>query len=252
MLHFVFTAPSGHAARPALRTQSSRSLCMCAQAQGASSSATGGATSPDGSAARADAVTAGTASALSPRIMELIKQQIAQPIYNTEACGAFAEQAEKEKRFLSLSELAQVRNKNPPGNAEMAAFLEERVDAIVQAARERMLETFPGIDQPGGGLFPAFRAKACWRDFVEFVRVVTYSVALGLEDDFLDPVGLSIMEKLYEEFEVPLDAMVFGVCSLRDVSAEMAKERGFDETEWDLWVKPAFGRLIIALESYIK
>ncbi len=33
-----------------------------------------------------------------------------------------------------------------------------------------VLGRFPGITEPGGGLYPAARSDACWRDFCAFLQ----------------------------------------------------------------------------------
>jgi allophycocyanin-B len=70
---------------------------------------------------------------------------------------------------------------------------------------------------PGGGLYPAERAEACWRDFWHFLRCVSYGIAGG-RSDYLSDVGLAYMQQLYRELNVPLAAMVVGVTGLKSAS----------------------------------
>ena len=62
----------------------------------------------------------------------------------------------------------------------------------------------------GGGLYPSVRADACWRDFWHFLRCITYAIA-GQRADYLSESGLEYMNLLYQELQVPLDAMVVGL-----------------------------------------
>ncbi len=39
-----------------------------------------------------------------------------------------------------------------------------------------MLERFPAITEPGGGLYPPVRSEACWRDFCAFLQVLALSL----------------------------------------------------------------------------
>jgi hypothetical protein len=103
-------------------------------------------------------------------------------------------------------------------------FRDQAAD-IVDEAREQVLETFPELTQPGGGLYPAARAEACWRDFWHFLRCISYGIA-GNHPDYLSQVGLHHMEQLYQELRVPLKAMTLGLegvkaASLRRVAPEM-------------------------------
>ena len=46
------------------------------------------------------------------------------------------------------------------------------------AAKAAVLQQFPGITAPGGGLYPAARSEACWRDFCAFLQVYEGAVVV--------------------------------------------------------------------------
>jgi hypothetical protein len=95
--------------------------------------------------------------------------------------------------------------------------LRDRAKAIVDEARAGVLDQYPEITQPGGGLYPAERADACWRDFWHFLRCITYGIA-GQRTDYTNAEGLGYMELLYQELKVPLPAMVSGLEGIKTVS----------------------------------
>jgi len=96
-------------------------------------------------------------------------------------------------------------------------LLRDRVNAIVDEARAEVLQVFPNITQEGGGLYPPERANACWRDFWHFLRCITYGIA-GQRTDYLSVEGLQYMNLLYQELQVPLDAMVVGLEGIKAAS----------------------------------
>ncbi|EKX40077.1 hypothetical protein GUITHDRAFT_75898, partial [Guillardia theta CCMP2712] len=96
---------------------------------------------------------------------------------------------------------------------------------LAGAARQKVYDKFPGITEPGGGLYPPIRAEACWRDFSTFLKLVSYGTLAG-NPNIADDEGSEIMGKLYREMKVPLDAMEEGVKGLRDASLEHVRTRG--------------------------
>jgi allophycocyanin-B len=111
-------------------------------------------------------------------------------------------------RFLTDDECARL---GPGGRA--ARILRESCDDIVRAARREVTQAHLGIDNPGGDLYPAFRAEACWRDLQNFVRVASYGCVCisGAKAKYLNPEGCAILNSLYNELEVPRRAMLTGI-----------------------------------------
>ena len=120
----------------------------------------------------------------------------------------FAE-ADEQRRQLLPSELDQLRG-NPRSAARLVATLQPEAEVLVARARSQLLDEKPELIQPGGGLYPPFRAAACWRDLWQFLRCVLYGAASGIVD-FTSPRGVQAMELLYQELHVPLGAMVRGL-----------------------------------------
>ncbi|MBW4616321.1 MAG: phycobilisome protein [Desmonostoc vinosum HA7617-LM4] len=127
--------------------------------------------------------------------------------------------ADDQGRYLTNEDFQQIQ-KLVPATVELipvAQMLRDRVSDIVNEARTEVLSTFPNITQPGGGLYPPERAEACWRDFWHFLRCITYGIA-GRHTDYTSTEGLHYMQLLYQELQVPLDAMVLGLEGIKTSS----------------------------------
>ena len=133
-----------------------------------------------------------------------------------------------------------------PNSSELipvARQLRDRVNDIVNEARAKVLDTFPNINQPGGGLYPAERADACWRDFWHFLRCITYGIA-GQHTDYTSTDGLHYMQLLYQELQVPLDAMVVGLEGIKAASLKQVVP------EQQASLVPYFDHLIEKLKQF--
>ena len=152
-----------------------------------------------------------------------------QNLFSVEAI-ALVQAADDEGRYLTDDDLqqfqAQVTASLPW--VDVAQQLRDQAPEIVDDARSTVLSSFPGITEPGGGLYPAMRAEACWRDFWHFLRCITYGIA-GAQVNYTSDQGLGYMRELYQELSVPLDAMVMGLegiktASLSRVTAEQRSQ----------------------------
>lgn len=170
---------------------------------------------------------------LSPRARQLVQQQLANPLFDQTLppphLSSLLSNLQSSNEYFSLSDTS-----SPQTPLLVAAdFIRQQSPPAISTARRAILRNFPGIDQPGGALYPEHRARACWRDLQEFARVVGYGVACG--KPVFSESGLETMRLLYEELSVPLDAMRYGVevmasdiaehCSDDDVRIEIG--RGF-------------------------
>jgi hypothetical protein len=126
----------------------------------------------------------------------------------------------------------------------ISKLLRDRVVEIVDEARADVLVEFPTITEPGGGLYPAMRAEACWRDFWHYLRPVTYAIAGG-QSQYTSAEGLKYMHLLYQELAVPLDAMAVGLDGLKAASL-----RRMEASQQDV-IAPYFDDLIVSLKSFI-
>jgi Phycobilisome protein len=153
--------------------------------------------------------------------------------------------ADDRREYLTDEELDKIAI-NLSSNVNLipiARLLRDAATEIVDDARDRVLATFPTITQPGGGLYPAARAEACWRDFWHFLRCVTYGIAGG-SVEYTSDTGLHYMNLLYQELQVPLDAMVLGLQKLK--TASLARV----EPELRPTLVPYFDRLIDKLQGF--
>ena len=153
--------------------------------------------------------------------------------------------ADDAQRYLTDEDLHQIQALSPDTSAfiPVAKFLRDHVAEIVDEAREKVLATYADIIQPGGGLYPPERATACWRDFWHFLRCITYGIA-GHCTKYTSPTGLSYMKLLYQELQVPLDAMVLGLESIKAASLKRC------ELNQQAALAPYFDHLIIQLASF--
>lgn len=123
--------------------------------------------------------------------------------------------ADRAGRFLDATDLLHLQQLR--FDAELIPVLKtlgEHAEAIVDAARLDLLSRFPSITEPGGGLYPPTRASACWRDLWHFLRCITYGIVIG-RSQYTSPQGFARLRQLYQKLDVPLDAMVVALESLK-------------------------------------
>ncbi|EDX83668.1 Phycobilisome protein [Synechococcus sp. PCC 7335] len=168
---------------------------------------------------------------------------------------AYFQTADDESRYLTDEELSKIDSLTNQSDlalravglsaTEVASTLRSQAPDIVDEARAVVLTTFPDILEPGGGLFPPQRAEACWRDFWQFLRCITYGIA-GQQHHYTSTAGLAAMEQLYEEVQVPLPAMVAGL-----IGVKRASLRRFP-IETYAALSPYFDHLIARLSTFVK
>jgi hypothetical protein len=191
-----------------------------------------------------------TKNPLSPEVLELIqKARIVsfatwQDSHPPEVLELL-QSADDRRLYLTDAELAQIARLTPErtDSLPVVAQLRDKVVEIVNEARSGVLATFPEILEPGGGLYPAERADACWRDFWHFLRCVTYGIA-GQRSDYLRPEGLHYLNLLYRELQVPLAAMVVGLEGIKDASLRRV------ENNQQQSLSHYFDALIIQLQQF--
>jgi hypothetical protein len=153
--------------------------------------------------------------------------------------------ADDRRVYLTDDELDRIQTQSPNTSKLIptAQLLRDLATEIVDEARAQVLTAFPTITQPGGGLYPSERAEACWRDFWHFLRCITYGIAGG-SVEYTSDVGLHNMDLLYQEMQVPLDAMVLGLQELKTASLARIEPN----LQQDL--APYFDRLIDKLQDF--
>ena len=126
---------------------------------------------------------------------------------------------------------------------EIVRLFRDQAEEIVTEARESLLKQYPHLTEPGGDLYPPERAKACWRDFWQFLRCITYGIATG-KIQFTDAEGLYYMNLLYQELQVPLEAMVSGLEALKQMSLKRL------QPEQQSLISPYFDHLISKFKDF--
>lgn len=141
--------------------------------------------------------------------------------YPSEVIEIF-QQADNDKRYLTDGELDHLKELVPSLVDSLAAgkLLRDNATEIVSQARMQVLAAYPNITEPGGKLYPPMRAEACWRDFWHFLRCITYGIS-GESLDYTSDRGLTYMKQLYQELNVPLEAMILGLEQLKIHSLQL-------------------------------
>ncbi len=187
---------------------------------------------------------------LSDKVKELIKKSRIvsfaawEEKYPDSAIAIFQE-ADDRGEYLSDEAIEQLKAIAPncQDSLEQAKILRDNVNTIVSQARGEILATYPQITEPGGGLYPPVRAEACWRDFWHFLRCISYGIALQCVE-YTSPEGLGYMKELYQELQVPLDAMVLGLENLKFYSLKQFA------TEQQASLAPYFNHLIGEMKQF--
>jgi hypothetical protein len=196
---------------------------------------------------------------LSEKVKELIvKARIVsfsnwETTHSTTAIQIF-QAADDAGKYLTDAELEEIAAL-APNNSKLIPIvqtLRDRATEIIDEAREEVLKTFPNITQPGGGLYPAERASACWRDFWHFLRCITYGIA-GEHHEYTSEVGLGYMQQLYQELQVPLEAMVIGLKGIKAASlrrCEASQQNAMPLATIKDGIAPYFDHLIEKMASF--
>ena len=187
---------------------------------------------------------------LSDNVKELIKKSRIVSFaswsdkYPEEAIAIW-QKADDQGEYLSDEAIEQLIAIAPKleNSLQSAKLLRENVNTIVAKARSEVLVAYPQITEPGGELYPPSRAEACWRDFWHFLRCITYGIS-GQSVEYTSEEGLGYMKQLYQELQVPLDAMVLGLENLKLYSLEQFP------TEQQASLAPYFDHLINAMKKF--
>ncbi len=159
-------------------------------------------------------------SAFTQQIRELAQQSkvcgLSQDLSLPENLRDLIDNADQNKRLLNDNEISLCCNWSGLATAPLIA-LQSQVSELVDQARADLLKEQPELVQPGGKLFPADRAEACWRDCFHFLRVSIYGAALR-RTAITDPNGMHSLAELYALLEVPVPALLLALDRLRQHS----------------------------------
>jgi hypothetical protein len=186
---------------------------------------------------------------LTDRIKELIARARIVSFTNWESHPAESiaifQAAEDARVYLTDADYAKIMALSPQTSSliPIAQLLRDRVVEIVDEARVEVFAQFPQITEPGGGLYPPERAEACWRDFWHYLRPITYGLSGGYAE-YTSAPGLENMRILYQELQVPLDAMTVGLEGMKTASLKR-----IDVSQHAI-VSPYFDHLINQLRSF--
>jgi allophycocyanin-B len=164
--------------------------------------------------------------------------------YNQSAIAIF-QQADDETRYLTDNDLTNLVTLEPEllKYSQKNQKLRDNAINIIDSARQNVLSQFTTITEPGGDLYPPYRAEACWRDFWNFLRCITYGIA-GQQIPYTSAEGLENMRLLYQELQVPLAAMICGLEGLKQYGLE-----NFNQPEKNK-ITPYFDHLITVMKKF--
>ena len=159
-------------------------------------------------------------SAFTQQIRELALQSkvcgLSQDLSLPENLRDLIDNADQNKRLLNDNEISLCCNWSGLATAPLIA-LQSKVPELVDQARADLLKEQPELVQPGGKLFPADRAEACWRDCFHFLRVSIYGAAIR-RTAITDPNGMHSLAELYALLDVPVPALLLALERLRQHS----------------------------------
>ncbi|PAX49086.1 phycobilisome protein [Brunnivagina elsteri] len=175
------------------------------------------------------------------RIVSFTEWQTSHP---SEAIEIF-QAADDSSKYLTDMELEQIKLLVPNRIAyiNVVQNLRDRVAEIIDEAREQVLIEYPDITSPGGSLYPPERAAACWRDFWHFLRCITYGI-MGQQTEYTSSEGLNYMKLLYEELQVPLEAMIVRLEGIKTASLKRC------EASQKNAIAPYFDHLITKMSAF--
>ena len=165
---------------------------------------------------------------------------------HSQAAIEIFQMADDTRSYLTDENLQQIQMLSPQNSdlIRIAKLLRDNATEIVDESREQVLATMPDIIEPGGGLYPPERATACWRDFWHFLRCITYGIA-GKHTDYTSATGLHHMNLLYQELQVPLEAMILGLENIKANSLRRCEAMQPQEI-----IVPYFDHLILQLANF--
>lgn len=135
-------------------------------------------------------------SAMTPKARQLLAAYTAAPLYQPDVDD---ESADEQGIIASVAQ------------GVVPGTLKNNADALIKSARVAIEESYPGISHPGGALYPAVRAEACWRDLACFLAT---SAAVETCGGKVRPAGIAALRALYDELSVPIDALDTGLREL--------------------------------------
>lgn len=187
---------------------------------------------------------------LTDRIKELIARArivsfASWELQHPAASIAIFQAAEDARVYLTDEDCAKIAVLSPQTSQliPVGQLLRDRVVEIIAEARAELYTQFPQITEPGGGLYPPERAEACWRDFWHYLRTITYGI-VGSNAQYTSADGLDNLRLLYQELQVPIDAMTVGLEGLKAASLRRI------EPSQHAIVSPYFDHLITQLKSF--
>ena len=150
--------------------------------------------------------------------------------------------ADQEKRQLTRQDLEAICSRSGM-DMGVVAELQAQAPTLVEKAKTFLAGQRPWLLQPGGALHPSHRAEACWRDCLNFFRVVLYALACR-QPQFTDQEGMTALRELYRHMGVPTDGLNIALEQLKHLTGDELSDAASREV-----VIAAFDHLIRELNN---
>jgi allophycocyanin alpha subunit len=130
--------------------------------------------------------------------------------------------ADAECRYLTPGEMNQIQCFTMSGDRrlKLVKALTEGRDRIIKQAANQLFQRRPNLVSPGGNAYGEAMTATCLRDLDYYLRLVTYSVAVG-ETTPLEEIGVIGVRQMYQSLGTSIDAMAEGVLAMKNATTTM-------------------------------
>lgn len=130
--------------------------------------------------------------------------------------------ADAEARYLSPGELDRIKSFVTSGASRLriAQALSESRERIVKQAGDSLFQKRPDVVSPGGNAYGEEMTATCLRDLDYYLRLVTYGIVAG-DVTPIEEIGIVGVREMYKSLGTPVDGVVEGVRSLKNVAASL-------------------------------
>lgn len=132
------------------------------------------------------------------------------------------EDADTDCRYLTPSEMDQIKDFLMSGDRRLRLVktLTDGREYIVKQATNQLFQRRPSLVSPGGNAYGKEMTATCLRDMDYYLRLITYSVAVGETRPMRDS-GVIGARQMYNSLGTPIDAVAEGIRAMKGAVATM-------------------------------
>lgn len=151
--------------------------------------------------------------------------------------------ADAECRYLTPGEINQIEDFMTSGarRLRIVQTLTQSRERLVKQAGNQLFQQRPDLVAPGGNAYGADMTATCLRDMDYYLRLVTYSVAVGGTAP-MQEIGVIGARQMYKSLGTPIGAVAEGIRAMKNATTTLIA--GADASE----VNGYFDYLIAALQ----